>query len=101
MVDLQKGLMTARKGTFVDVGMNLGQTLLAAKAIDPARHYIGFEPNPHCFAYCEQLTQLNQLPNVSLVPIGLIPGLPAFTSTVTAAQTHALRWWTTELVSEI
>jgi FkbM family methyltransferase len=71
MVDLQKGLMTARNGTFVDVGMNLGQTLLAVKAIDPARHYIGFEPNPHCFAYCEQLTQLNQLPNVSLVPIGL------------------------------
>jgi FkbM family methyltransferase len=71
MIELQKGLMSRKKGVFLDVGMNLGQTLLVVKAIEPARPYVGFEPNPQCFAYCEQLVQLNRLTNVTLVPVGL------------------------------
>jgi FkbM family methyltransferase len=71
MLELQSQLLAAKPGTFVDVGMNLGQTLLLVKALDPARSYVGFEPNPDCFAYCERFARLNKLSNVSMIPIGL------------------------------
>lgn len=71
MVQLLGRLLPKRKGTFVDVGMNLGQTLLIAKALEHDRPYIGFEPNPHCFTYCERLVQQNQIKHATLVPVGL------------------------------
>ncbi|MEE4174575.1 MAG: FkbM family methyltransferase, partial [Xanthomonadales bacterium] len=54
-----------------DVGANLGQTLLAVKAIDRQREYLGFEPNPSCNFYLEQLIRLNGLEQVSVVPVAL------------------------------
>ena len=39
------------EGTFVDVGVNLGQTLLAVKSIGEDWDYLGFEPNPCCLFY--------------------------------------------------
>ncbi len=68
MIGLLAALLPQRQGTFIDVGMNVGQTLLAAKAVDRRRAYVGFEPNPQCFAYCERLVRLNALPAVTLVP---------------------------------
>jgi len=66
------GIMLPRRGgTFIDAGVNLGQTLLAVKGIDPARTYLGFEPNPQCFAYCELLVRLNEMTGVTLVPVGI------------------------------
>src|SRR5690348_13368483 len=41
-------LLPYNKGSFVDVGANLGQTMIKVKALDSARKYIGFEPNPTC-----------------------------------------------------
>lgn len=72
MVDVLERLLELRpEGTFIDVGMNLGQTLLAVKALDPHRPYVGFEPNPQSFAYADRLIPLNNLSDVSLIPIGL------------------------------
>jgi FkbM family methyltransferase len=71
MLDLQARLLASRTGTFIDVGMNLGQTLLVVKAIEPARSYLGFEPNPQCFSYCEKLVRVNDLTDVAMVPVGL------------------------------
>lgn len=59
------------RGAFADVGVNIGQTLLKVKSIDPAIRYIGFEPNPFCVLYVGELIRINRLANCDLVPVGL------------------------------
>ena len=56
---------------FVDIGMNIGQTLLKVRSIDQHIPYIGFEPNPVCVSYLYKLIQLNQIENVRIMPVGL------------------------------
>jgi FkbM family methyltransferase len=64
-------LFSLRKGAFLDVGVNVGQTLMKAKALDRERRYYGFEPNPRCCQYVEQLIRANRLPGCVLIPAGL------------------------------
>ena len=71
MVDLLLWLLRRRTGTFLDIGVNLGQTLIKVKAIDPERKYIGFEPNSTCVFYVQNLIRLNGFKNCTVVPVGL------------------------------
>lgn len=71
MVDLIAELMASRAGGFVDVGVNLGQTLIKVAAVAPGRDYVGFEPNPACVAYVEKLIAANALAGFRLVPVGV------------------------------
>lgn len=71
MFALLQRLMAIAPGTFIDVGVNLGQTLIKVKAIDPARRYIGFEPNPACVHYVEELVAANRWGDCCVVPGGL------------------------------
>jgi FkbM family methyltransferase len=64
-------LLTCRSGAFLDVGVNLGQTLIKVKLIEPTREYIGFEPNPQCCQYTSQLIEANRFQRCTLVPVGL------------------------------
>ncbi len=64
-------LNSIKKGAFIDVGVNVGQTLLKIKSIDPDILYYGFEPNPTCVYYVNQLVQLNKLKNVSIFPVAI------------------------------
>ena len=41
-------ILNSRPGVFVDVGVNLGQTLFKILALDPGRRYVGFEPQLAC-----------------------------------------------------
>lgn len=50
----------ASGAVLLDVGANCGQTLLKAKAIQPALRYIGCEPNPACAGYLQALIATNQ-----------------------------------------
>lgn len=52
---------------FIDVGANLGQTILEAFAIRPWRRYFAFEPSPAVCAYLELLVKANRLP-VEILP---------------------------------
>jgi FkbM family methyltransferase len=63
-------LFERKAGAFVDVGVNLGQTLLKVAAIDPAREYVGFEPNPACVDYAWKLIEKNKLP-YTVIPAGI------------------------------
>ena len=63
-------LFDRKKGAFVDVGVNLGQTLLKVAAIDSAREYVGFEPNPACVDYAWKLIEKNDLP-YTVIPAGI------------------------------
>ena len=58
-------------GTFVDVGVNLGQTLLKVKSIFPDLDYVGFEPNPVCVHYVKALIAANGYSSCTLVPVGI------------------------------
>jgi FkbM family methyltransferase len=64
-------LLPGRAGAFVDVGVNVGHTLLKVKLADPDRRYIGFEPNPQCLTYVQHLIDLNRFPDCTLVPVGV------------------------------
>ena len=59
------------KGLFVDVGINLGQTLIKFKSLHKNGRYLGFEPNPNCVAYCSRLIKLNDWKAVKIACLGL------------------------------
>lgn len=68
-----KILFNHSDGTFLDIGANLGQTLIKVKTIDPYRNYIGLEPNPSCIFYLQHLVLKNNWKNITLVPVGIYP----------------------------
>lgn len=57
--------------TFIDVGVNLSQTLLKVKAINSSVSYIGFEPNPLCVFYTNEVGKQNLFEKVQIYPVGL------------------------------
>lgn len=57
--------------TFIDIGANLGQTLFDHFLADSKTRYIGFEPNPHCIYYLNDLIEKNSLAQYTILPIGL------------------------------
>lgn len=58
-------------GVFIDVGVNLGQTLINLKIDRLDQVYYGFEPNPTCYLYARELIRANKFPNCIIYPIGL------------------------------
>jgi len=71
MFELLREIVRETKGIFLDIGVNVGQTLVKLKALDPDRDYVGFEPNPTCIYYVNELLKANKFCNCTLVPIGL------------------------------
>jgi FkbM family methyltransferase len=66
-----RSILGCREGAFVDVGANTGQTLLNILAIDRARPYIGFEPQPSCCFLLQSFIGDNDLKFHSIIPVGL------------------------------
>jgi FkbM family methyltransferase len=58
-------------GDFVDVGVNLGQTLLKAHAVFDGVNYVGFEPNPSCIHYVQELVRRNGFLKTQLLPVAV------------------------------
>jgi len=71
MIDLLKIILQINSLKFIDVGANIGQTLLKLKSIDKDIEYVGFEPNPNCIFYLRTLINKNSIKNTVLVPIGI------------------------------
>lgn len=71
MIDLLELLLPIAGSKFIDVGVNVGQTLIKVKSIDEDIKYIGFEPNPSCVFYVKKLINKNHFKNTVLVPIGI------------------------------
>lgn len=69
--EILKTILKENRGIFIDVGVNTGQTLLKIKTIDINLNYIGFETNPSCCFYVDQLIEINKLPNCQIIPAGL------------------------------
>jgi FkbM family methyltransferase len=64
-------LLARKPGAFVDVGVNVGQTLLKVKTRLPDVTYIGFEANLVCYEYSRRLIELNRFAACTVVPAGL------------------------------
>lgn len=58
-------------GLFIDIGANLGQTLIELRMVDRDRPYLGFEPNPDCLHYIYTLIDRNDFRCVELVAVGI------------------------------
>ncbi len=64
-------LFTGDGQTFIDVGANIGQTLIAVKSIDKNIQYIGFEPDASCRYYIKKLIQHNHFEHCLVYNFGL------------------------------
>lgn len=71
MVQIIEKLSAKKKGTFVDVGVNIGQTLIKMKSANIGMDYIGFEPNPLCVSYTNELIKLNTFKNCNIIAAGI------------------------------
>lgn len=71
MCDVLEKLIPLKRGLFIDIGVNLGQTLVKLKLVDRSIDYMGFDPNPVCIYYTRQLVEENRYTNVTLVPAGI------------------------------
>ena len=58
-------------GVFVDVGANVGQTLLDLLDVRPTSQWFGFEPNVACANYLKELISANSLDQCLVIPVGL------------------------------
>ena len=58
-------------GVFIDVGANLGQTLVKVLTVDATRPYFGFEPLLPCCDELQRFIHINNLSHMRVVPIGL------------------------------
>lgn len=68
---LLKKLKPLFNGRFIDVGVNVGQTLVKSQTIFSDFNYVGFEPNPVCQEYCKNLIKLNQFKNCAIIPAAI------------------------------
>ncbi|MEJ7768328.1 MAG: FkbM family methyltransferase [Chitinophagaceae bacterium] len=64
-------LYKVKSFTFLDAGVNFGQTLLKIKAVQPDVVYIGFEPSGLCSYYTSHLIKVNQFNNAKLIRCAL------------------------------
>lgn len=71
LLSLLERLLSGRKGAFIDIGARTGQTLVKVISLDPAREYIGFEPQVDCCFYIDRFIRDNRLSNASILPMAL------------------------------
>jgi len=60
-----------KNGAIVDIGANIGLYMVKLKSLDPDRAYYGFEPNPVCNYYTQELIISNDFQNVRMFPFAL------------------------------
>jgi len=71
MIDIFEKLDFKKDKIFIDVGVNIGQTLIKLKTVYSDMAYVGFEPNSSCVYYVESLIKQNGWDNIHLVPSGI------------------------------
>lgn len=61
-------LLPETEGIFLDVGVNLGQTLLSLRSVDRRRRYVGFEPNVECVSIVRRIVKENGFLESTVIP---------------------------------
>lgn len=81
-------------GTFFDVGINLGQTMIKVMTLNENISYVGFEPNPSCLFYLQRLISANKWCHNIVVPVGLADSdhlLPLYGSSDTDPESTIIK----------
>jgi FkbM family methyltransferase len=89
MTDLVRRLAAARRGTFLDVGANLGQTLLHVRAAVPDLPSLACEPIPAAVDYLHRLIRANRLDDCRVYPVALGREPGAARIHITAVHQHS------------
>ena len=71
LVHLLKKIYSFSEGAFLDVGANVGQTLLRFKSLGLNIPYIGFEPNAGAYFYLTELIKKNHFNRCQVFPLAL------------------------------
>jgi FkbM family methyltransferase len=71
MITLLAHFLGMRSGIFVDIGANIGQTLIKLRQVSPTTPYVGFEPNPTCAHYLLELIRANNFKDTTIIPAGV------------------------------
>ena len=71
LIPVFERILRSRNGAFIDVGSNVGQTLIKVLAIDPDRTYIGFEPQLEACFYVDKFLRSNSLSNAQIIGVAL------------------------------
>lgn len=71
MIDVLKIVLPIEGKKFIDVGVNIGQTLLKLRSVSSEIDYVGFEPNPLCVNYVHDLIKENDFNNTLIIPSGI------------------------------
>jgi FkbM family methyltransferase len=75
MVDMLQRLFAASGSSgLIDVGVNIGQTLLKLRSIASDSRYVGFEPNPFCIQFVNEVIALNGFGHCVILPVALSTG---------------------------
>lgn len=61
MTEIITKSISMKTGIFLDIGANLGQTLLALKSVNRSNYYLGIEPNYFALHYLNELIKINNL----------------------------------------
>jgi FkbM family methyltransferase len=64
-------LLRQREGAFIDIGVNVGQTLCKLLATGQMRRYVGFEPQIACCFYVDQFIRANDIADAHVIPVAL------------------------------
>ncbi|WP_284260786.1 FkbM family methyltransferase [Roseicyclus amphidinii] len=68
MSEVIEKILPHTKGIFLDIGVNLGQTLLSLRSVDKRRSYLGFEPNVDCVSVVRKIIRLNEISHCVIIP---------------------------------
>jgi FkbM family methyltransferase len=71
MYQLFEKILESKTGVFIDIGANIGQTLLKVKSVYSELTYYGIEPNPVCQFYLKELIRINRFQSSFIIPVGL------------------------------
>jgi FkbM family methyltransferase len=96
--NVMRRLLLEKSGAFIDIGVNVGQTLAKLLSIDRQRVYIGFEPQLACCFNVDDFLKLNKLHNACVLPIALSDanGIMTFYADGDADETASLMAKSTE-----
>lgn len=75
---LEELILPLQNKLFLDVGVNIGQTLVKVKTLFPDISYIGIEPNPFCLYYLQQLISFNDFKSTTVLPVALADSTNVF-----------------------
>ena len=66
-----KTFLDTKAGAVIDIGVNAGVYLVKLRQLSAEREYIGFEPNPSCNLYTQELIRLNRFQSARVFPVAL------------------------------